>query len=162
MHSVLLMGGALDGRTEAIKRLNPTLTFYGHPPLGQQGLIEHTYHQMGKLGNYTIYQSSDYNLNFVDQLVSAYYKSRKVSGEVLTIKPPAGFEEVVAVLAEHTQLVPHLIRGGTSFNDMHLDSLDKVEVVMHLEERFGVEIPDRIAENLETVDDLVDAVSKEY
>lgn len=161
MNNILLMGGALDGRLEVVQRLTHTVTYYGKPIENSVDLIEHTYHQMGTLGNFTVYQSSDYSRNFVDELVNSYATSRKVSSEPLSIKPCENFAKVVAILAEHTQLRTCLITGSTNFDDMHLDSLDKVEIVMHLEEAFGVEIPDRIAEGFETVDDLVNAVHKE-
>ena len=40
-------------------------------------------------------------------------------------------------------------------DDLGADSLDTVELVMALEEEFGVEIPDEEAELLKTVEDLV-------
>lgn len=39
--------------------------------------------------------------------------------------------------------------------DLGADSLDQVEVVMALEEAFGIEIPDADAENLATVEDAI-------
>lgn len=39
--------------------------------------------------------------------------------------------------------------------DLHADSLEKVEVVMGLEEAFQIEIPDDELDNLKTVGDLV-------
>ncbi len=161
MNNILLMGGALDGRMEVVQRLTHTVTYYGQPIENSTELVEYTYHQMGTLGNFTVYQSSDYSLNFVDELVNSYATSRKVSREPLSIKPCENFAKVVAILAEHTQMRTSLIKGSTSFDDMHLDSLDKVEIVMSLEEEFEVEIPDRIAEGFQTVDDLVNAVHKE-
>ena len=44
----------------------------------------------------------------------------------------------------------------TSFDDMELDSLDVIEVVMAIEEAFGITL--EIDENIKTVGDLVDLV----
>ena len=43
-------------------------------------------------------------------------------------------------------------------NDLGADSLDTVELVMALEEEFGVEIPDEDAEKISTVQEAIDYV----
>jgi acyl carrier protein len=45
-------------------------------------------------------------------------------------------------------------------DDLGADSLDQVELVMALEEAFGVEIPDEDAEKIRTVHDAIDYVDK--
>jgi acyl carrier protein len=44
-------------------------------------------------------------------------------------------------------------------NDLGADSLDTVELVMALEEEFGVEIPDEDAEKITTVQQALDYVN---
>lgn len=44
--------------------------------------------------------------------------------------------------------------------DLGADSLDIVELVMAMEESFGIEIPDEEAENIRTVEDAVNYVKK--
>ena len=44
--------------------------------------------------------------------------------------------------------------------DLIMDSLDGVELVMALEEKFGVEIPNEDMSNLETVGDIVTYIDK--
>jgi acyl carrier protein len=49
----------------------------------------------------------------------------------------------------------------TSFvNDMGADSLDIVELVMELEDEFGVSIPDEDAEKMQTVGDVVKFINE--
>lgn len=43
-------------------------------------------------------------------------------------------------------------------DDLNADSLDLVEMIMSLEEEFGVEIPDEDAEKLLTVQDAIDYI----
>ncbi|RCI13322.1 hypothetical protein L249_0636 [Ophiocordyceps polyrhachis-furcata BCC 54312] len=43
-------------------------------------------------------------------------------------------------------------------NDMGLDSLDAVEVVMAIEEEFSIEIPDKDADSIHSVDKAVDYI----
>ena len=45
-------------------------------------------------------------------------------------------------------------------DDLGADSLDTVELVMMIEEEFECEIPDEVAENLHTVQDMLDYLEK--
>lgn len=45
--------------------------------------------------------------------------------------------------------------------DLGADSLDTVELLMALEEHFGVEIPDDVAENIKTVEDVYQLINTE-
>ena len=45
-------------------------------------------------------------------------------------------------------------------DDLSIDSLDAVELVMALEEEFGIKIPDEELGKLKTVQDIVDTVEK--
>jgi acyl carrier protein len=52
------------------------------------------------------------------------------------------------------------ISNESSFiDDLGADSLDTVELVMALEEEFGLEIPDEEAENIKTVQQAIDYIS---
>jgi acyl carrier protein len=44
--------------------------------------------------------------------------------------------------------------------DLEADSLDLVELIMELEEQFGMEIPDEEAEKITTVEEAVDYVEQ--
>lgn len=44
--------------------------------------------------------------------------------------------------------------------DLGADSLDTVELVMALEEEFGIEIPDEDAEKIATVQNAIDYISE--
>jgi acyl carrier protein len=43
----------------------------------------------------------------------------------------------------------------SSFRELAADSLDMVELVMELEEQFGIRIPDDAAERMQTVEDVI-------
>ncbi|MBI4208305.1 MAG: acyl carrier protein [Deltaproteobacteria bacterium] len=45
-------------------------------------------------------------------------------------------------------------------DDLGADSLDIVELVMAMEEEFGIEIPDEEAEKIQTVKDVVDYITE--
>ncbi len=70
------------------------------------------------------------------------------------------FEEVKEVIAENLNVDPNEITMDSNFvEDLNADSLDVVELVMALEEKFGIEIPDSDAENIKTVRDVVEYIA---
>ena len=65
-------------------------------------------------------------------------------------------EKVKSVIGEQLGLGKDELKDDASFiNDLGADSLDTVELVMALEEEFGIEIPDADAEKMSTVGDAV-------
>jgi acyl carrier protein len=74
-------------------------------------------------------------------------------------------EEVLAKVREHlsTELEVPLdgINESTSFrDDLDADSLDLYELVMELEDTYGVSVPEDEAANIETVGQAVDFVAQ--
>ena len=51
-----------------------------------------------------------------------------------------------------------LVREANLLDDLGADSLDVVELVMALEEEFGIEVPDEDVENIRTIGDVVDYI----
>jgi acyl carrier protein len=53
------------------------------------------------------------------------------------------------------------VTAASSFvDDLGADSLDRVELIMALEETFGIEIPDEDAEKIVTVQNAVDYIQR--
>ena len=66
------------------------------------------------------------------------------------------FEEVKALIAEELEVEEGQISMDSLIvDDLGADSLDVVELIMRLEEKFDVEIPDEDAEKIQTVGDAV-------
>ena len=51
-------------------------------------------------------------------------------------------------------------REAKMIDDLGADSLDAVELVMAIEEEFGIEVPDDEAEKLNAVGEIIDYVEK--
>ena len=69
------------------------------------------------------------------------------------------FERVKSVLGEQLGVDESEISDDASFqDDLDADSLDLVELIMELEDQFGVKIPDEDAQKLTTVGQAVDYV----
>lgn len=66
------------------------------------------------------------------------------------------FEKIVQIIAETRDMDPAEIKRETSFDAMELDSLDIVEVIMAIEEEFGITIEG--GDDLKNVGQLVDLV----
>jgi acyl carrier protein len=70
-------------------------------------------------------------------------------------------EKVINLISEATKIDKTKINGETSFvDDLNLDSLDIVELMMKMEDEFGVEIPEEDAEGLKSVKDVVGYLEK--
>ncbi|MFN7038752.1 MAG: acyl carrier protein [Alphaproteobacteria bacterium] len=63
---------------------------------------------------------------------------------------------VKALIVKHFNVAEEKITPDASFtDDFGADSLDQVELVMSLEDEFGIEIPDEVAEKMTTFGDAV-------
>jgi acyl carrier protein len=66
------------------------------------------------------------------------------------------FDEVKEVVVEQLNVSPDEVKEDSKFaEDLGADSLDVVELVMSLEEKFDIEIPDEEAESIATVADAI-------
>ena len=66
------------------------------------------------------------------------------------------FDEVKEVVVEQLNVSPDEVKEDSKFSDdLGADSLDVVELVMSLEEKFDIEIPDEDAEKIATVADAI-------
>jgi acyl carrier protein len=74
---------------------------------------------------------------------------------------PAVEERVKQIIVDQLGVDAADVTPASSFvDDLGADSLDRVELIMALEETFGIEIPDEDAEKIATVQDVVDYIQK--
>ncbi len=67
------------------------------------------------------------------------------------------FETLRNVIVEVLDIAPEEVTLESSFvDDLGADSLDVVEMLMLLEEKYDIEIPEEVAENMKTVKDVVE------
>ncbi len=71
------------------------------------------------------------------------------------------FEKIKAIIVDQLGVEESAVTMEASFlEDLGADSLDIVELIMAIEEEFDIEIPDEEAENISTVGDAVNFISK--
>lgn len=70
------------------------------------------------------------------------------------------FEEIRDIIAEQLSIddLDELTLETSLKDDLNADSLDAVEVIMALEEKYGIEIADEDAENFKTIADIVNYI----
>ena len=70
-------------------------------------------------------------------------------------------EKVKELIVEQLGVEPGQVTDTAKFvDDLGADSLDTVELVMALEEEFGIEIPDEDAEKIVSVADAVNYINE--
>ena len=70
-------------------------------------------------------------------------------------------ERVRDIIMEQLSVEEGQITNDASFvEDLNADSLDRVELVMALEEEFDIEIPDEDAEKIETVGQAIEYIKE--
>ena len=69
-------------------------------------------------------------------------------------------KRVREIVAEQLERDVNEVTNEASFiDDLGADSLDIVELVMKMEEEFGIEIPDEEAEKIKTVNDVIQFIT---
>ena len=66
------------------------------------------------------------------------------------------FEKIVSYLSRQLDIPAEDISRDTTFESLHLDSLDTVEMIMDLEEDLGVDL--ELEDKLNTVGEVVDYI----
>lgn len=70
------------------------------------------------------------------------------------------FEKIVDILAEQLDIENKntITMDSELVDDLGADSLDSIDIVMSVEDEFGIEVPDEVIEDIKTVSDIVDYI----
>ncbi|ADV81247.1 phosphopantetheine-binding protein [Terriglobus saanensis SP1PR4] len=69
-------------------------------------------------------------------------------------------EECIALIAAAKQLPAEQVTLDSTFEDLAVDSLDRVSLSFDVEEKYGIEIPDSRLHTILTVRDMVEGVEE--
>lgn len=66
------------------------------------------------------------------------------------------FEKLQEIIAEQLEIGSEEIEYASNIiDDLGADSLDVVDLIMSIEDEFGIEVPDEALEGMSTVEDMV-------
>ena len=72
------------------------------------------------------------------------------------------FDKIKEIIIEQLSVDESMVTQETNLmKDLEADSLDAVEIIMEIEEEFGIEIPAEAAEKFQMVSDLVRYVEEQ-
>jgi acyl carrier protein len=76
-------------------------------------------------------------------------------------QPDAGLaSKVMAVIAKSQRIPVETVTLDSTFEELKIDSLDGINIVFALENEFGIGIPDEGVQNLQSVRETVEGISK--
>lgn len=67
---------------------------------------------------------------------------------------------IIELVAKSKNLPASNVHTDTTFDELQIDSLDKINLSFAVEEMFGIEIPDDSLNSLKTVGDVIRGVEK--
>lgn len=70
------------------------------------------------------------------------------------------FEKIASLLSSKKGVDKSSIQMSSSFDELGLDSLDAVELIADLEDEFNVTVPNMELQNIKTIQQAVDGLSK--
>lgn len=69
-------------------------------------------------------------------------------------------EKVVEIITREQHLQPGAVSTDSTFAELGIDSLDGVNILFALEEEFKIDIPDAVAQNMKSVRQVVDSLTR--
>jgi acyl carrier protein len=67
-------------------------------------------------------------------------------------------EQVIEVIAKKRRIDPSALSRDSTFADLDIDSLEAIDLLFTLEDRFQIDIPDGVAQHITTVGQVSDAL----
>jgi acyl carrier protein len=68
--------------------------------------------------------------------------------------------KVIEIVTREQHLDPGTVKPDSTFAELGIDSLDGVNILFALEQEFKIDIPDSIAQNMRSVRQVVDALTR--
>ncbi len=67
---------------------------------------------------------------------------------------------IIELIAKSKSLPPDAVNPATTFDELEIDSLDKINLSFEVEEMFAIQIPDASIGSLRTVGDVIAGVQR--
>ena len=69
-------------------------------------------------------------------------------------------DKVIEIVTREQHLDPGVVKPDSTFAELGIDSLDGVNILFALEEEFKIDIPDAVAQNMKSVQQVVDSLTR--
>ncbi len=69
-------------------------------------------------------------------------------------------QKVIEIIEREQHLEPGTVKPTSTFAELGIDSLDGVNILFALEEEFKVDVPDVVAQNMKSVAQVVDSLTR--
>jgi acyl carrier protein len=69
-------------------------------------------------------------------------------------------DECIALIAKQKSITPDQIHLGSTFDELALDSLDRVSLAFDIEEKYEIEIPEDKLGKIKTVNEMVAGIEE--
>jgi acyl carrier protein len=69
-------------------------------------------------------------------------------------------QKVIQIIEREQHIEPGTVKPTATFAELGIDSLDGVNILFALEEEFDIDIPDGVAQNMRSVAQVVDSLSR--
>jgi len=69
-------------------------------------------------------------------------------------------EKVIEIISREQHLGPGVVKPDSTFAELGIDSLDGVNILFALEQEFKIDIPDSIAQNMRSVQQVVETLTR--
>ena len=70
------------------------------------------------------------------------------------------FERVQAVLVKHQQISPENVTVNSTFDELGIDSLDRINLLFAVEEEFGISIATEDVKNVHSVREICQSIER--
>ncbi|MEA3274747.1 MAG: acyl carrier protein [Pseudomonadota bacterium] len=67
-------------------------------------------------------------------------------------------DNIIRLIAQKKQVPPETVNVNARLADLGISSLEAITIVYEIEEKFGIEVPNEVLENLDTVNDVVQRI----
>ena len=69
-------------------------------------------------------------------------------------------DKVIEIIIREQHFEPGVVKPESTFAELGIDSLDGVNILFALEQEFKIDIPDSVAQNMRSVSQVVDALTR--
>ena len=69
-------------------------------------------------------------------------------------------QRVIRVIAKNKKMAPEELSTATRFDNLKMDSLDALNMIFALEEEFGIDIPNKEAAKMKSIEDAIRGVEE--